>query len=189
MKKYYLTFLGIILYNFVLGQHYQYFQLTPDGFKTAENTNYLVIEMDGSASELYNNVLLSIGRRFNSPKDVISSVQNKQISINAIYPNIVKVKGGLGMANAYFGLVIEFKDNKIRIFSPEIKYLKNDYGAEILYICKKTSALTQSKDQSIFDYKTFKIRSIEYKEAIETAFDLLIQDIIYSQNNTNNEDW
>ena len=79
MKKYYLSLLCIILYNITLGQHSQYFQLTPSGFKTVENTDYLVIQKDGSASELYNNILLSIGRRFNSPKDVVSLVQDKQI--------------------------------------------------------------------------------------------------------------
>ena len=46
------------------------------------------------------------------------------------------------MADAYFTLVIEFKDNRIRIFAPEIKHLMNNYGVEILYICKKTSPLT-----------------------------------------------
>ena len=189
MKKYYLSLLCIILYNITLGQHSQYFQLTPSGFKTVENTDYLVIQEDGSASELYNNILLSIGRRFNSPKDVVSLVQDKQISINAILPNIVKVKGGLGMADAYFTLVIEFKDNRIRIFAPEIKHLMNNYGVEILYICKKTSPLTQTKDQSIFDHKTLKVRNTEYKKAIENAFNLLMLDLIYLQNSSKDEDW
>ena len=189
MKKYYLSFLCIIIYNIVQGQPSQYFQLTPNGFKTEENTDYLVIQKDGSAPELYSNILLSIGQRFNSPKDIISPIQNRQIAINAIYPNIVKVKGGLGMADAYFTLVIEFKDNKIRIFAPKIKYLMNDYGVEILYICKKTSPLTQTKKMSIFDYKTLEIRSPEYKETIEDAFNLLLYDLINSNTNNGDDDW
>ena len=101
MKKIILSFLWILLCNTAIGQVSSYFQLTPDGFRTNEGSTYFVIQQDGcSAADLYNRVLLSVGRQFKSPKDVISTVFNQQISINAIYPDIVKVKGFSGMADA-----------------------------------------------------------------------------------------
>lgn len=190
MKKIILSFLWILLCNTAIGQVSSYFQLTPDGFRTNEGSTYFVIQQDGcSAADLYNRVLLSVGRQFKSPKDVISTVVNQQISINAIYPDIVKVKGFSGMADARFIVIFEFKESRMRIIAPEILSFNNEYGAEILYICQKTKALTQTKDQSIFDYKTRNVRMTEYKATIENAFNALIHNLIYTTTNTNNDNW
>ena len=189
MKKIILSFLWILLCNTAIGQVSSYFQWTPDGFRINEGNTYTVIQQNGSsAADLYNRVLLSVERQFKSPKDVISTIANQQISINAIYPDIVKVKGFSGMADARFIVVFEFKDNRMRVIAPKILSFNNEYGTEILYIWQKTNALTQTKDQSIFDYKTRNVRMTEYKTIIENAFNTLIHNLIYTTN-TNNDNW
>lgn len=93
------------------------------------------------------------------------------------------------MADARFIVIFEFKESRMRIIAPEILSFNNEYGAEILYICQKTNALTQTKDQSIFDYKTRNVRMTEYKATIENAFNALIHNIVYNNVNTNNDNW
>lgn len=189
MKRFYL-FLMLLATVVMHGYAEDFFELTANGFRTKEGSDYAVVAMEGSASELYNKMLLSVGRTFNSPKDVISTVPNRQISINAIYSNIVKVKGGLGMADAHFVLIFEFKDGRMRVLAPKVMCFNNKYGVEILYICKKTNPLTQVKNQSIFDHVSKELRSPMYKYAVEYAFNKLIYNLIYSETNgESGDDW
>ena len=71
----------------------QEFILQKDGFIDSINNSFIVYVIpEKSQNQLYNEVLMSIGRTFISPKDVISKVADKQIVINgnlakAVYPD------------------------------------------------------------------------------------------------------
>lgn len=175
-------------------QSEKYFKLTHDGFRSLDDKEYCIVQTEKSAIDMYNEVLLSLGRLANSPKDVISKVENKQIAINAyLYGStIFKFNGSKTIMNAHYQLTIEFKDNRVRIFAPDILGLYDDqFGNEILFICTKINRLYQVKNQSIFDYKTKALRNEEQKNNLENSFNTLINSLLFSQysNNSSNEDW
>lgn len=175
-------------------QSEKYIKLTPDGFKALDDKEFCIVQTDKSAIDMYNEVLLSLGRLANSPKDVISKVENKQIAINAYLfgATIFKFNGIKTIMNAQYQLTIEFKDNRVRIFMPEILGLYDDkFGNEILFVCTKINRLYQVKNQSIFDYKTKALRNEEQKNNLENSFNTLINSLLFSQysNNSSNDNW
>lgn len=175
-------------------QSEKYIKLTPDGFKALDDKEYCIVQTEKSAVDMYNEVLLSLGRLANSPKDVISKVENKQIAINAYLfgATIFKFNGIKTIMNAHYQLTIEFKDNRVRIFMPEILGLYDDkFGNEILFVCTKINRLYQVKNQSIFDYKTKTLRNEEQKNNLENSFNTLINSLLFSQysNNSSNDNW
>jgi len=175
-------------------QSEKYIKLTPDGFKALDDKEFCIVQTDKSAIDMYNEVLLSLGRLANSPKDVISKVENKQIAINAYLfgATIFKFNGIKTIMNAHYQLTIEFKDNRVRIFMPEILGLYDDkFGNEILFVCTKINRLYQVKNQSIFDYKTKTLRNEEQKNNLENSFNTLINSLLFSQysNNSSNDNW
>ena len=175
-------------------QSEKYIKLTPDGFKALDDKEFCIVQTDKSAIDMYNEVLLSLGRLANSPKDVISKVENKQIAINAylLGATIFKFNGIKTIMNAHYQLTIEFKDNRVRIFMPEILGLYDDkFGNEILFVCTKINRLYQVKNQSIFDYKTKTLRNEEQKNNLENSFNTLINSLLFSQysNNSSNDNW
>ena len=175
-------------------QSEKYIKLTPDGFKALDDKEFCIVQTDKSAIDMYNEVLLSLGRLANSPKDVISKVENKQIAINAYLfgATIFKFNGIKTIMNAHYQLTIEFKDNRVRIFMPEILGLYDDkFGNEILFVCTKINRLYQVKNQSISDYKTKTLRNEEQKNNLENSFNTLINSLLFSQysNNSSNDNW
>lgn len=96
-------------------QSEKYIKLTPDGFKALDDKEFCIVQTDKSAIDMYNEVLLSLGRLANSPKDVISKVENKQIAINAylLGATIFKFNGIKTIMNAHYQLTIEFKDKEL----------------------------------------------------------------------------
>lgn len=194
MKKH---LLFILLFHIVTVSYAQqsetYFKLTPDGFRSLDDKEFYIIQTDKSAIDMYNEVLLALGRLANSPKDVISKVENQQIAINAylLGATIFKFNGIKTTMNAHYQLTIEFKDNRVRVFVPDILGLYDDkYGNEILFVCTKINRLYQVKDQSIFDYKTKALRNEEQKNKLESSFNALINALLFSKySDGTNEDW
>ena len=90
MKKSILSIvLTLSIFPFLSAQNSS-FRLQPDGtFLTIDNAKYLVKEFPNtSREELFNKLLVNISSLFISPQDVISSVPNEMISINAYADDI-----------------------------------------------------------------------------------------------------
>ena len=192
MKKLVLILICTLFSTFFgFSQSKEYFQLTPNGLTATDGKSYCVIQLEGSASELYNKVLRSIGRLYKSPKDVISQIENQQISLNAIRPMVTEYKfNGKTFIDAYYTLTIEFKDGRVRVFAPNIQKLADcRTGNEILFICEKLNPMTQVKDQSIYNYKDQSLRSPELKANIEKSFNDLIETLLFSKLEDTNDDW
>jgi hypothetical protein len=95
------------------------FKLTKEGFfnSSDETKNYVVFEYNSMSKEtLYNNVLKFITANYKSAKDVTSKVDNEVITINAIQPK--KIKAKRIYYDLYYTIVINFKDDKIKIDAP-----------------------------------------------------------------------
>jgi len=95
------------------------FSLTINGFVNAQDNskNYVVFDYDSISKEkLYANVLKFITTNYKSAKDVVSKVDNEIITINAFQPKQIKAK--TLKYDISYTVVINFKDNKIKIDSP-----------------------------------------------------------------------
>ena len=193
MKKIVSLIIGtVIACSAAFAQSNEFFKLTPNGFTAIDDKPYCVVQVDGTATEIYNKVLRSIGRLYNSPQTVASKVENQQISINAIRPHVTEYKfNGKTYIDAHYTLTIEFKDGRVRIFAPNIQKLADcRTDNEILFICAKLNPMTQIKDQSIYNYKDQSLRSPELKSNIENSFNELIETLLFSQFEDNvDEDW
>lgn len=95
------------------------FSLTINGFVSSQDNskNYVVFDYDSISKEkLYTNVLKFITANYKSAKDVVSKVDNEIITINALQPKQIKAK--TLKYDISYTLVVNFKDNKIKIDSP-----------------------------------------------------------------------
>ena len=195
MKKTLLFFLLLLSSSTYAQKREVYFELTPAGFVNAEDkSNFCVVKTDKSAKDMYNEVLLSLGRIYNSPKDIMSTVENKQITINAILTQVTLYKWNFAnrCINAHYQLIIEFKDNRVRIFAPHIhKLFEPEYGHELLGICRKIDRMTQSKTQTIWGIKKKDLRNEKAKIDNEISFNSLINELIFSENkgSGNDDNW
>lgn len=120
------------------------FVLSPSGMISTnpETPNFLVFDYPNVAQkDLYEKVLLIIGEHFTSPKDVISTVEGKQISI------VCNVAQGVSRTNFHkfgisFKLVFEFKDNKIKVNAPIINSITTvTHKFQEMFICKKVISI------------------------------------------------
>lgn len=113
------------------------FQLQADGtFKNNEEPkDYTVIEYEGKSREdLYSEILIGVTRLYNSPKDVISKVENEIISVNGISTNCVTLKGMMGVRvnfSIQYVIQFQFKEGKIRVDAPVISRLFTDDTPDI----------------------------------------------------------
>ena len=102
------------------------FSLTINGFVSSKDNskNYVVFDYDSISKEkLYTNVLKYITYNYKSAKDVVSKVDNEVITINAFQPAQIKAK--LTKYDISYTIVVNFKDNKIKIDAPDFKCTNN----------------------------------------------------------------
>ena len=98
------------------------FSLTKDGLVNTKNPEvpYIVLEFEGkSQEELYNLVHIYLNKIYLSPKDVLSVLENKSISINGISKDVIQVKKR-AFYDIRYTISIEFKDGRIRVNTPII---------------------------------------------------------------------
>lgn len=92
--------------------------ITPDGVLVDPTTNkpYKVIEREGTASELYKEMLKNVHSLFTNPDNVLSTIENEMISIRGRAPEIT-VTGGIfrGTIAPLISMKIEFKENRMRV--------------------------------------------------------------------------
>lgn len=175
---------------FSLNSMCQTFQLTPEGFTDSANIerNFIIKEYNGKTQEqLFKAALLSVGRIFISPKDVISKVENSQISLYGIITNVTS-RHPLGMNLPFdmtFNLVLEFKDGKMKINSPRIINIKQQGLFDVEILLKKNG----SGNYIYLFKKNGKLAEKKHKESIEKATNSLIKRIIDGMNDNNNDSW
>lgn len=189
MKKILFLFVGLLIAT--IGIHSQN---TVD-FKLQENSSFVnvhdgksfsVIMYEGKTqSELYSMILASITKLYNSPKDVISKVENEIISVNGICTDYVIVKTpGMKMHFAFkYILKFQFKDEKIRIDAPIVSLMISQY---------EPSRYTKPFQDWISSWKIFKDGTINPKRQdtandLNNKINLLINNILSNQ--TQSDEW
>ena len=99
------------------------FTITADGYYRApDGKDYIVYPFEGkSASEIYSLICTNVARVYNSPKRVMSSVENTSVAIHAYADDILYQKSYLGIKFFYEGtynLLIEIKDGRVKVNAP-----------------------------------------------------------------------
>jgi hypothetical protein len=172
----------------------QTFQLTPNGFVDSSNIEkkFIVKNFNGESQEqLFKKALMSIGKNFVSPKDVISKVEYSQITVNCILKNVT-ARHPFGMNLPFdmnFNIVFEFKDGRMKINAPTIINIYQQGPSDVnLYLNKKSRGFLTSEPY-IFDNEG-KISEKKHKKSIENATNSFIKRIIDDMNSaTNNSNW
>jgi hypothetical protein len=188
MKKLLLSILCLLFYCV----NAQTFTLTSDGFVDSENSSksYVVFEFDGkSQSELYNEVLIAIGKTFVSPNDVVSKVENKQLTINGILKNAVartKVDGGWTLN---FTMIFEFKEGKVRVDAPSVNRIY--YENREMYVKSKGAmiGLMNGTEFGIFS-KNGDLKIELAKQTLENSINkLMLSMLLIVAERDINSDW
>lgn len=189
MKKILFFFAGLLITTISIPA-----QNTVD-FKLQENSNFInvldgksysVITYDGkSQSELYSMILTSITKLYNSPKDVISKVENEIISVNGICTDYVIVKTpGMKMHFAFkYILKFQFKDGKVRIDAPIVSQMISQY---------EPSSYTKPFQDWVNSWKIFKNGTVNPKRQdtanyLNNKLNSLINNILSSH--ALNDEW
>ena len=187
--------LAIIIALLPLMAEAQYFTLTAQGWKSAEDntSDYIVIPMEGTKAELFQKTKTAVTATFKSAKDVMSFNEPDIINING-YTDCFK-ENRIGMKFFYgmdYTMQILFKDGKIRINAP------NGYHAKPLGGTNKVNLFLTPGGGGFFDinYYVFnnkgELKKKEYKKQAEDYFNSLIYDIIEKAKNGaagSDDDW
>jgi hypothetical protein len=112
---------------------YSQFKLTPLGFVSDVDStkNYVVTEAPGSTqAQLYKSALLYLSSLYVSPKEVLSTIENESITVNAIATKAIKMKV-LYLNPSWdvnYTVTFQFKDGKLRILQPSINRITTQTG-------------------------------------------------------------
>lgn len=149
------------------------FVLTMDGFVNVNNSSkkYLIYEFDNIGKvDLYTSVLKFITSVYISPKDVISKVENEMISVRGVQHDLIG-----NTATKYtldYNLIIEIKDNKIRIESPSfICYARTKMNLHLV---------GSGIGNYVFDKKSGKVVKEFHKKQLEEFFNTLVKKLTKS---------
>lgn len=161
-----------------------WFEIQKGGyFSTQDGKDYLIYNAEGkTAKELYEMVCVNVSKTYQSPKTVMSSVEDKSISIRAKTTSCL-YKNFLGMKvyyEVYYNLLFEFKDGKIKISAPVINSMYEGQTKQV-YFSKVAKSYFNSDG-------TVKKKSIECKRSAEVYFCLLIGELVGAQE-TKDDDW
>lgn len=168
------------------------FELSPSGMTTTnpEKPNYIILDYPTfTQKELYEKVLLTIGEHFTSPKDILSTVEGKQISI------ICNVADGVKRTNFHsfdisFKLVFEFKDRKIKVNAPTINRITTTtQNFQEMFVCKYIVGIGNGEEFSIYNSKG-KLKLEKAKKTLENTVNSTIAIILKGvTGQTDNENW
>lgn len=162
------------------------FKLTPSGaFKTSNFEDYVIYKVEGkTAHELYQMVCTNIAKVYNSPKDVMSVVEDKSVAIRALSVDLViseKMFGApIAFFSCYYNLLFEFKDGRIRVSAPVIGEIFTNTSRGSF---SQKAAKYFDKNGNIKKNKSDDVRRIE------NEFSLLFYKILKGDSSSSNDDW
>lgn len=187
MKLY--IFLLLFLYSIYVNS--QIFTLTNKGFFDSDNieNDYVVIDsLSKSQSQLYSDILVNINSMYSSPKDVISYVTDKSITINAISLKSITFNS-FYKYDLNYTITFLFKDGKIRINSPTINYISGTFGSidNVKILNLTGGGSSWGSESAIFNNKG-ELKGKKQKKELEIFFDTLISKILLATKN-DKDDW
>lgn len=170
----------------------QSFILTDIGFRDADNpeNDYIVFDnLDGDQSTLYTNLLVKINSVYVSPKDVVSAVPDKSISINGIEKESITFNS-FNKYDLNYTVTFLFKDGKIRVNAPNLNNISGVFGniTNVKTLNLKGGGNSWASSKSIFNKKG-ELKEKKQKQELEIFFNGLIDKIISSNADGKSDNW
>lgn len=184
----------VSLVGMVVGANAQTkFVLSPNGFinSTDSTKNYIVVDVKGEQTKLYQSVKGAVLSLFRSPKDVLNEAAPDMLTINGFETEGVKVPRPLGLKMMYdvnFTLVFRFKDGKIRIDAPSFICQNTSMGdktVELVLRGGNNYGFGKTVVNSIYNKQGTKFDE-KPKKAVEDFFDRLIEKILSATSKQDN---
>lgn len=169
----------------------KYFELTPDGFvsNNPEKPGYILVEYpEVSQADLYNAVLMAIGDVYVSPEDVVSKVENKQITVNGFEKEVIQ-RTKFHLFNINYTIVFEFRDGLVRVNAPSVNKISayND-KEQIMYVCGPGND-GFGNQFNIFNKKG-ELKNERAKQSVEEFLNYMVAQILAKTNTkTTDEEW
>lgn len=162
------------------------FRIQPDGsfLNYEDGKSYIVIDYPNYTSdELYTDILTSITRLYRSPKDIVSKVEGKIISLNGIKTNCISAKalGLTVLTSIEYNLKFQFKDGKIRIDAPFVWCFYKP--------SEKFTAKEWIDANSIFKNGVPNPKKRQTLNDLNNTLNGIISDIIYPENDNSSDEW
>lgn len=165
------------------------FYVSEGGLKVRDSDNpFVVYDFNGMTSqELYNKAKTAITGIYVSAKDVVSSNEGEILSINAISTNKIYMEtmGHKDYFDMNYNINFRFKDNKIRVDSPTINYIKLSGSNPLPLLFERGKGLGLMST-CIYLYK--KNGEVRYPDVIRTSEDLLNGIVLSIMNGVKSKD-
>ncbi len=159
------------------------FVLTEQGLRTNSGKDYIILNYPGMSQEtLYKLYLSNLSAIYISPKDAISSIPNSMINITGFAMNICSQ--GFVNYDAYYTVVFQFKDGKVRINAPEMQGSNGEiarHGKYFIYLKGHNDPGFVNVVFSIWNKKG-KLKKEKFKKSIEDYFNNYIAMIVKEAN-------
>lgn len=192
MKKLYLLTAFCFLCLTTYAQ--KYFGLTPEGLKTADNKEFIVVDVANvSSNDIYNMLESGLISVFPPAHSTLNKETNTKLSVTSVARDLFRINAGIGMQyimDMEFNVVIDIKDGKYRISAPTISHLGTlaNYRISRMVVYGDPKVYKDyRKNQFIFNFKDRTIQNNEAKTAIENYINNVVKKIVDISNA--NEDW
>ena len=146
-------------------------------FVNASDTSksYIVVDFpEKSKADIYKQVERWVNKKYISPKDVVSKVDNESISINGVSKNAVR-RNSMHSFDMNYTITVEFNDNKMKINAPWFR-LTNLYNMKLQELHLVSNNSFTGSDLGIWS-TSLKLKSEKAKLDLEDYFTKYISEL------------
>ena len=145
------------------------------GYLTSEKGEmYTIREMKGmTAHDIFTLIQTNVGKVYNSPKEVMTCVEDKQVTIMAMSSGLVPFNTKGDFFYCYYKLEFEIKDGKVKVSIPLIDddiWRNSMYHRSFIGLCRKMF----DKDGNAIQGKYGEMRRI-LEEKVNKLIDSLLE--------------
>ena len=164
----------------------QNFEVTPNGLRDSRDNEktFLVIEISGTAKQLYDKAVKYINEKMASPKDAIKGqTEGEYLRYNTHASNFINYNnsGAKIPISADFATELKFKDGKVRYEITDLK-MQGNKGYSILYSGGVFDGyIIYKKNGTLFKEET--------KQDIENYFNTEVKKFINYLKSDKNDNW
>lgn len=192
MKRLFLLIVFSFLYLTTYAQ--KYFELTPEGFRTTNNKEFIVVDVPNvNSNAIYNMLETGLISVFPPAYSTLNKETGTRFSITSVARELFRINAGLGMQyimDMEFNVVLDIKEGKYRIVAPTISHLGTlaNYRISRMVVYGDPKVYKDyRKNQFIFNFEDRTIQNNEAKTAIENYINDVVKKIVNISKA--NEDW
>ena len=159
------------------------FSLTPNGFYSQNDKQYIVLEVDGDKQELFKASELYFNKAYKKPKQVLNKVEYDLITISAKQPNVIR-RNKMHTFDLSYSMTFEFRDNRIKVSITDITMTTFNQKYQTLALQGSNSL---NGDELFIWSKKGKLKSQLAKLDLENFFNAFLS--AFESSFENKDDW